>query len=136
MLARQVRHPDGEALEELLRDPEDRERFLRRSFRRPHSDFFFRRSRSVLDAVDTATYDVVPVGITRDGLWRTGAADADLADIVAAGEVVPDLRALSPALVFPVLHGPNGARVSDRSAWRDRALWFTVICFGQRGPGS
>ncbi len=62
----------------------------------------------MLDAVDTATYDVVPVGITRDGLWRTGAADADLADIVAAGEVVPDLRALSPALVFPVLHGPNG----------------------------
>ncbi|MEM6295624.1 MAG: D-alanine--D-alanine ligase family protein [Myxococcota bacterium] len=67
-----------------------------------------RSARSVLDAVDTTKYDVVPVGIARDGTWRTGPVAGHLAQIVEAGELVPDLRALSPDLVFPVLHGPNG----------------------------
>ncbi len=67
-----------------------------------------RSARSVIDAIDPGGYDVVPVGIARDGLWHTGPATEDLADIVAQGEVVPDIRSLEVDLVFPVLHGPNG----------------------------
>ncbi len=67
-----------------------------------------RSARSVIDAVDPERFEVVPVGIARDGTWRTASSADDLATIVAEGEVIPDIRALEPGLVFPVLHGPNG----------------------------
>lgn len=67
-----------------------------------------RSARSVLDAIDPERFEAVPVGIGRDGVWRTATDPADLAAIVREGEVVPGVRALNADLVFPVLHGPNG----------------------------
>jgi D-alanine--D-alanine ligase len=67
-----------------------------------------RSAASVIAAVDRDRYTPVLVGIRRDGTWRTGPVDRDLADIVRAGEPVADLRALAPDIVFPVLHGPHG----------------------------
>lgn len=67
-----------------------------------------RSATSVLAAFDRARYEPVLVGIARDGTWRTGAIDRDLTDLVANGDVVPDLRSLRPDVVFPVLHGPHG----------------------------
>lgn len=48
------------------------------------------------------------VGIGRDHQWRTGPETADLATLIRDGDVVSDLRALAPDVVFPVLHGPFG----------------------------
>jgi D-alanine-D-alanine ligase len=72
-----------------------------------------RSAASVLGAVDRRRWDPVALGIARDGTWRTGPlpeapTPAQLAEIVAAGRVVPDLRQLAVELVFPVLHGPYG----------------------------
>ena len=89
----------------------------------------------VLKAIDREKYDVVPIGITRDGQWVVAADDPELwelrsdrlAEVTAASgsEVVlssstdgPRLQVLEagsvPAVlgqvdvVFPVLHGPFG----------------------------
>ncbi|GAB3168465.1 D-alanine--D-alanine ligase family protein [Myceligenerans halotolerans] len=88
----------------------------------------------VLGAIDRDKYDVVPVGITRDGQWvvadddagRWTIADGRVPEVPAAsGEVVLPLRAGSrdvrvieagqvPSVlgevdvVFPLLHGPYG----------------------------
>jgi D-alanine--D-alanine ligase len=67
-----------------------------------------RSARSVLDAVDLDRFEPIPVAIRRDRGWRTGTPDEELANIVASGTEITDLRALAPDLVFPVLHGPNG----------------------------
>ncbi len=67
-----------------------------------------RSARSVLDAVDATRFEAVPVGIARDGTWRTSDSTQDLAAVVAGGDVVTDPRSLEVELVFPVLHGPNG----------------------------
>ncbi|HET6585080.1 MAG TPA: hypothetical protein VFG69_16600, partial [Nannocystaceae bacterium] len=67
-----------------------------------------RSAASVVAAIDRRRYAPVLVGIRRDGSWRTDAPDRDLADIVAHGDPVADLRALAPDVVFPVLHGPHG----------------------------
>ncbi len=63
----------------------------------------------MLDNLDTDRFEPVLLGIHRDGSWRTAKAPGlPLADIVARGELVTDLRALAPDLVLPVLHGPYG----------------------------
>ncbi|GAB2458235.1 D-alanine--D-alanine ligase family protein [Xylanimonas ulmi] len=89
----------------------------------------------VLRAIDRDKYDVVPVGITRDGRWVVAADDPERWQIVDgrlpevtgddAGEVVLSLtagertlRVLEPGavptvlgevdVVFPLLHGPFG----------------------------
>jgi D-alanine--D-alanine ligase len=72
-----------------------------------------RSAASVLAAVDRRRFRPVALGIARDGTWRTGPLGEaptpdELAAIVASGQRVPDLRALSVDLVFPVLHGPYG----------------------------
>lgn len=67
-----------------------------------------RSAASILAAIPRDRYDVTLVGIARDGTWRTGAADRELADIVARGHVVADLRAIDCDVVFPCLHGPHG----------------------------
>ncbi len=67
-----------------------------------------RSAASVIAAIDRARYEPILVGIARDGTWRTGNADRDLADIVAHGDVVHGIASLHPDLVFPVLHGPHG----------------------------
>jgi len=92
-----------------------------------------RSARSVMDALDKERYEIVAIGITRDGAWMLGgdplkalaAGDAStaggaaiLADPTARGLRTVDTRrggALGPAegdapinVVFPVLHGPFG----------------------------
>lgn len=67
-----------------------------------------RSARSVLDAIDPQRFEALAVGIDRRGQWRHGSPADDLANIVEHGEPLPDLRALQPDLVFPVLHGPHG----------------------------
>ena len=67
-----------------------------------------RSATSIRAAIDPARFDLILLGVRRDGAWRTGPADAPLAQILEAGEPVADLRALAPDLVFPVLHGPFG----------------------------
>lgn len=67
-----------------------------------------RSARSVLDAIHRDRFDVLPIGIARDGTWRLGDADRDLCEVVATGTPLPDIRSLKPDLVFPVIHGPNG----------------------------
>jgi D-alanine-D-alanine ligase len=77
----------------------------------------------VLRAVDTERYDVVPVGITREGTW-VAAEEAAAALARGAGELPNELSATGTALdpvptvavpstgqsvvVLPLLHGPHG----------------------------
>jgi D-alanine-D-alanine ligase len=80
---------------------------------------------SVIAALDPARYEVVPIGITKDGRWLAGSsAQQLLPEVLHAGERVmlgadPTVGALvpldgnpSPSLhvdvVFPVLHGTYG----------------------------
>ncbi len=83
---------------------------------------------SVMKALDPARYEVVPIGITREGHWRIGSAALRLLpEVLEKGEpVTPSvdpsapklipLRSHSPALdsrrdldvIFPVLHGTFG----------------------------
>ncbi|HNS40139.1 MAG TPA: D-alanine--D-alanine ligase A, partial [Promineifilum sp.] len=95
-------------------------------------------ARSVMRALDPAKYEVVPIGIARDGRWFAGDVDAlmpgagDSASGAAASRpatLLPEpseaaLMAVEPAtegagasslsviteldVIFPVLHGPYG----------------------------
>ncbi|MEA2843433.1 MAG: D-alanine-D-alanine ligase, partial [Actinomycetota bacterium] len=61
----------------------------------------------VLAAADPSRYDVVAVGITRDGAWVRAEAAADA--LVAEGPPVDLASLLTPdTVVFPLLHGPFG----------------------------
>ncbi len=79
----------------------------------------------VLRVVDPERYDVVPVGITRDGDWRHASAAAELLaggrahELPASieidgprtdreGALVATTAAHPPTVVLPILHGPNG----------------------------
>ncbi|NDJ53270.1 MAG: D-alanine--D-alanine ligase, partial [Chloroflexi bacterium] len=83
-----------------------------------------RSARSIMDAIDPNKYEIVPVGITKEGRWVTGpdpltalqnGAD-DLKPTALLGE--PGERTLRGAdgqapmatidVIFPVLHGPFG----------------------------
>jgi D-alanine-D-alanine ligase len=77
----------------------------------------------VLKAVDTARYDVMPVGITREGTWvkaddaiaalQRGAAELPN-HLDVSGTTIEPLPAVAPArpdgpvVVLPLLHGPHG----------------------------
>lgn len=93
-------------------------------------------AKNVMDAIDKEKYEIVPIGITREGLWLTGpevhrqlAGQAEMPPTLAAqvAEPVPEEappRSLAPFLddsvvsreaglgqidvIFPVLHGPLG----------------------------
>ena len=86
---------------------------------------------AIMSHLDTAKYDVVPIGITRDGMWVRGESDypqlriidGRLPEVTPGGEVA---LSLDPAkrghlvdldsgeliarldVLFPVLHGPFG----------------------------
>ncbi|UNC90630.1 D-alanine--D-alanine ligase [Candidatus Contubernalis alkaliaceticus] len=86
-------------------------------------------ARSVMDALDKTKYDIVPIGITKEGTWLAG---ADPMEALATGDIpgenypvaiVPDpgvggmISIEEPTVlgkieklqvVFPVLHGTNG----------------------------
>jgi D-alanine-D-alanine ligase len=63
---------------------------------------------SVMAAVDRDRYDVVPIGIGRDGSWV--AAEVGDGPLEAAGRPVDPFDAVRAegAVVFPLLHGPFG----------------------------
>jgi D-alanine-D-alanine ligase len=78
---------------------------------------------SVLQALDPERYDVVPVGITREGRWvlaeeaakvlAAGGAAALPAALTAEGPAVEPLATVEeegsgPTVVLPLLHGPFG----------------------------
>ena len=83
---------------------------------------------SVMKALDRAKYEIVPIGITRDGQWRVGSGAVQLlSQVLESGELVtpsvdpagPKLLPLSPStparssrpevdVIFPVLHGTFG----------------------------
>src|SRR5262245_15009674 len=90
-----------------------------------------RSAATVIEALDPAGFDVVPIAITKDGRWLTGRdslrlldqAQRVLAPVVEHGDEVmlppvPSRGALVPAaggpasfaldVVFPVLHGTYG----------------------------
>jgi D-alanine--D-alanine ligase len=67
-----------------------------------------RSAAEVLAALDRTRFTPVLLGVRRDGTWRTGRIDQPLATTLSDGEPVPDIHALRPDLVFPVLHGPHG----------------------------
>ncbi len=90
-----------------------------------------RSARSVMAALDPDRYEVVPIGITKDGRWLAGDAMATLSEGAAAhpATLLPEPTGATSALlaldrrddaapslsvvaeldvVFPVLHGPYG----------------------------
>jgi D-alanine--D-alanine ligase len=69
-----------------------------------------RSATEVLGAIDRSRFEPIAIAVTREGEFRTGSVDRGLANIVAQGEHVDDLRELlrSCACVFPLLHGPFG----------------------------
>jgi D-alanine-D-alanine ligase len=90
-------------------------------------DVSLRSARSVMEALDPARYEVVPVGITREGRWLTGgdpfAALTATSPLFALNDgspaapsmpdvptehAVPAVFAGGVDVVFPVLHGPMG----------------------------
>jgi D-alanine-D-alanine ligase len=90
-------------------------------------DVSLRSAQTIIDALDPAKYDVVPVGITREGEWLSS---GDPLGVLAAGSSMPGLHAGAHAsentavveysksppvalaagvdVVFPALHGPMG----------------------------
>jgi D-alanine-D-alanine ligase len=78
----------------------------------------------VLRAADADRFDIVPIGITRDGRWVDsseamaalgGAAgalpspdDSDASELDPLPAIVPANREPSDVVVFPLLHGPMG----------------------------
>jgi len=66
-------------------------------------------ARSVLEALDPESYDVVTVAIARDGKWELGSGSGS-----SAAETLPVPAANAPAtlgavdVVLPILHGPFG----------------------------
>lgn len=79
-------------------------------------------ARSVIQAIDPEKYDVVPIGITKEGEWLTqgdpmnalvGRAEEDRRDVVDRVRALTRASTLSNPfprvdLVFPLLHGPFG----------------------------
>jgi D-alanine-D-alanine ligase len=79
-------------------------------------------ARHIVAAADPARYEIVPIGITRDGAWlrsdgaiaALAAGPAELPDhLTVAGTAVEPQATLAivddmPTVVFPVLHGPMG----------------------------
>ncbi|MGI9252367.1 MAG: hypothetical protein ACR2J8_01365 [Thermomicrobiales bacterium] len=90
-------------------------------------DVSLRSAQTVMAALDPARYEIIPVGITRDGQWLTSgdpigqltassplfAASAASFDpnqqaIVSAPGALPQGLSSDIDVVFPVLHGPMG----------------------------
>jgi D-alanine-D-alanine ligase len=95
-------------------------------------DVSLRSARSIMDAIDPEKYDIVPIGITREGRWiasgdpflalSSGSGDVKTAALIGEpGD--PTLKAIEPTggrgthnlndiatldVILPVLHGPYG----------------------------
>ncbi|HEU5432518.1 MAG TPA: D-alanine--D-alanine ligase family protein [Thermomicrobiales bacterium] len=94
-------------------------------------DVSLRSAQTIMGALDPDRYDIIPVGITRDGRWLSGgdpfarltASSPLFALPGGANGVAPETKAPAPVeresdlpagvleaidVVFPVLHGPRG----------------------------
>jgi D-alanine-D-alanine ligase len=91
-------------------------------------DVSLQSAASVINALDPAKYEIVPIGITREGHWRAGCgAQQSLAQVLESGEpITPSVDPTGPKLlplrssppsmnllprldvIFPVLHGTFG----------------------------
>ena len=71
-------------------------------------DISLASARSVLEALDPQSYDVVTVAIGRDGRWELGSGDGSVAETlpVPAANAPATLGAVD--VVLPILHGPFG----------------------------
>lgn len=67
-------------------------------------------AQSILSAIDREKYEVIPVGITKDGRWLIGGDPlrALQEDAAEAAEVWPAALPGLADVFFPVLHGPYG----------------------------
>lgn len=80
---------------------------------------------SVFEAIDRSAFEVIPIGITRDGTWVRGSFDPAPTTVPAGQHAVPEGMPLAirpdtgeiydedgslgvPDVVFPLLHGPFG----------------------------
>ena len=91
-------------------------------------DVSLQSAASVISALDPAKYEILPIGITREGHWRVGSGAAQLLpQVLESGDpVTPSVDPAGPKLlplarpapasnsrpeidvVFPVLHGTFG----------------------------
>jgi len=91
-------------------------------------DVSLQSAASVISALDPAKYEIVPIGITRDGHWRVGSGAAQLpTEVIEGGDpILPSVDPTGPKflpialstlktdsgpqvdVVFPVLHGTFG----------------------------
>jgi D-alanine-D-alanine ligase len=91
-------------------------------------DVSLRSAQTVMAALDPARYEVVPIGITREGRWLTGSdpfaaltmnsplfalddgapRESPAAAPAASESAVPQVFSGGFDIVFPVLHGPMG----------------------------
>lgn len=97
-------------------------------------DVSLRSAQAILRHIDRSRFDVVPIGITRDGRWLVGgdplralaavsrlplesenADESEDSRSSMPASITDDVRAIAPThvvgeldVVFPVLHGPNG----------------------------
>jgi D-alanine-D-alanine ligase len=96
-------------------------------------DVSLRSARTIMDALDPERYDVVPVGITREGRWISGddplaalievspmfhlgageetvepTGERAVMPVVGADALMPDGVTESVDVFFPALHGPMG----------------------------
>jgi D-alanine-D-alanine ligase len=71
-------------------------------------DISLASARSVLEALDPRSYEVVCVAIGRDGRWELGSGDGSVAETlpVPAANAPATLGAVD--VVLPILHGPFG----------------------------
>ncbi len=68
-----------------------------------------RSARSVMGALDGARYEIVPIGIDKNGRWLTGDAVVQRMWAGEAGQPAIPFAVLTDLdIVFPVLHGPYG----------------------------
>ena len=70
-------------------------------------------AKHVLDAVRSDRYDIVPIGIERDGSWNMVAVDADAESLDPSGQPIDPFglmteTAAAGGVVLSLLHGPMG----------------------------
>ncbi|BDZ43094.1 hypothetical protein GCM10025865_23930 [Paraoerskovia sediminicola] len=87
----------------------------------------------VLRAIDRDRYDVLPVGITRDGRWVLAPDDPDRWSF--GGEELPEVESLAGDVVLPLGAPSPAARVVEDGVLRDLGAIDVVFpcCTGRSG---
>ncbi len=71
-------------------------------------DISLASARSVLEALDPESYEVVTVAIGRDGRWELGSGDGSVAETLPVPAANAPATLGSVDVVLPILHGPFG----------------------------